>query len=417
MKTTLTIQGENFLLNGEPVYSEIPGSDPRMHGLLMNARFIQGIFDDKVDPSRFSRFGMRFDPESNTDGFIAALPQWYRYGLRAFTVGLQGGGPCFTIPNDQIENNPFSPDGREIAPAYLRRLKKILDAADALGMVVIVSALYCGQVRFLKNNDAARDAVLAAARWLRGGGWRNVIFEPANEYDLRPFQNYPIVNTPRGMAELLDLARRESGLPVGCSGAGGTLHEEVVRASDVILFHGNSQSRRSMANLIATARKWGSGKPIVCNEDSQAVSNMQVCVDHHASWGYYNGLTKQELATDWGIVDGEDRFFALRMALALGIPCDVPSPDDQYKLKGISKNECWNGNCWPRLSSLYPEKIDYVDFFHDGKWLYRSYEDPFSLYAVGNWLQRNFPETEGVVRAEVVFPNGEKIVREGRIGE
>jgi hypothetical protein len=29
----------------------------------MNARFIQGIFDDKADPGRFSRFGYDWDAE------------------------------------------------------------------------------------------------------------------------------------------------------------------------------------------------------------------------------------------------------------------------------------------------------------------------------------------------------------------
>jgi hypothetical protein len=107
-KTNLTIQGEHFYINGQKVYSEIPGSRPEAHGLLMNARFIQGIFDDKADCSRYKRFGRQFDPERNTDDLIAALPEWYRYGLRAFTVGFQGGGPCFTINNSTIDNNPLA---------------------------------------------------------------------------------------------------------------------------------------------------------------------------------------------------------------------------------------------------------------------------------------------------------------------
>ena len=100
--------------------------------------FIQGVFDDTVDPSRFNRFGRCFDAQMNTDALIAALPQWYRCGLRAFTVGFQGGGPCFTVPNDQIVNNPFSPDGLHMDETYLSRMAKLLNAADQLGMAVIV---------------------------------------------------------------------------------------------------------------------------------------------------------------------------------------------------------------------------------------------------------------------------------------
>ncbi len=417
MKTNLTISGENFLMNGKLVYSEIEGSNPRMHGLLMNARLIQGIFDDKADATRFNRFGMTFDPEENTDALIAALPGWYKYGLRAFTVGLQGGGPCFTVPNGEIINNPFSPDGLHIDEAYLARLTRLLNAADELGMAVIVSALYCGQIRHLDGAQAVINAIRTTANWLRDGGWKHIIFEPANEYDIHLFKDYPIVMEHQSMVGLLDLARRESGLPVGCSGGGGTLNAEVARASDVILFHGNGQPRHAMANLIANARKWAPGKPIVCNEDSQAITNLQVCMDHHVSWGYYNGLTKQEMATDWGVLKGEDLFFALRIAENVGIPCESLAADEQYMLIGISKNECWNGKCWPRIASLYPETINYVDFYVDGTWLYRSYDDPFSLYYIANWIQGPLKRTEGLLRAEITLANGNKLVREGCIGE
>ena len=417
MKTNLTISGENFLINGKLVYSEIEGSNPQMHGLLMNARLIQGIFDDKADATRFNRFGMTFDPEKNTNALIAALPEWYRYGLRAFTVGLQGGGPCFTVPNGEIINNPFSPDGLHIDGEYLARLTRLLNAADELGMVVIVSALYCGQIRHLNGAQAVINAVRTTANWLRDGGWKNIIFEPANEYDIDLWKDYPIVKEHQSMVGLLDMARRESGLFVGCSGGGGILNAEVARASDVILFHGNGQPRQAMANLIANARKWAPGKPIVCNEDSQAITNLQVCMDHHVSWGYYNGLTKQEMATDWRIRKGEDHFFALPIAVNVGIQWEKLTKNEQYLLMGISKTECWNGKCWPRISSLYPETINYVDFYVDGEWLYRCYDDPFSLYYISNWLQGPLNRTEGLVRAEITLTNGEKLVREGCIGE
>ena len=93
MKTKLSIDGDRFRINGSLVYSELPHADPSCHGLLMNARMIQGVFDDKAEPERFQRFGKHFSPEQNTDDLIAALPQWYAHGLRAITVGFQGGGP------------------------------------------------------------------------------------------------------------------------------------------------------------------------------------------------------------------------------------------------------------------------------------------------------------------------------------
>ena len=82
-KTKLQICNTKFLINGELTYSEYPDCPEENRGLLMNARFIQGIFDDKADASRFERFGRHFDPEENTASLIAALPAWYAHGLRA----------------------------------------------------------------------------------------------------------------------------------------------------------------------------------------------------------------------------------------------------------------------------------------------------------------------------------------------
>ena len=57
-KTNISIENESFLINGQLTYSEINTSKPQAHGLLMNARFIQGIFDDQADPGRFARWGL-----------------------------------------------------------------------------------------------------------------------------------------------------------------------------------------------------------------------------------------------------------------------------------------------------------------------------------------------------------------------
>ena len=75
MKTRLTIQEDKFLINGQYTYVEI--KDTRYEGFLMNARFIQGVFDDASGRERYQRFGRVFDPEKNTDDLIRALPEWY----------------------------------------------------------------------------------------------------------------------------------------------------------------------------------------------------------------------------------------------------------------------------------------------------------------------------------------------------
>ena len=146
-KTSLIIKGSKFLINNKLTYNEIEGCS--YQGLLMNARFIQGVFDDKAGRERFHRFGRRFDPQENTELLLHALPTWYEAGIRAVTVGFQGGGPCFTIDNTTIENNPYGSDGKQIDTAYLERMGRIIDEADRIGMVIIVSLFYGSQTRFL----------------------------------------------------------------------------------------------------------------------------------------------------------------------------------------------------------------------------------------------------------------------------
>jgi hypothetical protein len=386
--THLDIQGESFLINDKLTYAEIAGSEPSVHGLLMNARFIQGIFDDQADPARFARFGHEtYDPAANTARLVAALPQWHEHGLRAFTVGIQGGGPCFTINNRTIENNPFGEDGTHLDPAYAERLDTLIRGADAAGMVVIVSYFYGDQALRLKDGKAVRNAVTTASRFLKDGGYTNIIIEIANEMNVGPFrEHHPLIYYPEGMVTLIDLARVESGgLPVGCSGTGGYSNREVAEASDVLLIHGNGCSRQRFYNLIQTVKSWDLGRPIVTNEDSQAIGQLDVAFKTRTSWGYYNNMTKQEPPADWFITPGEDTFFARRMAEGLGISISPLPEAEQYYLQGLEPQMTYNGQRWLRLASLYPETINYVDFYRNGELFYTSYDEPFSIHFHSNW--------------------------------
>lgn len=388
-KTKLSIEHEKFLINGRLVYGETDHVPAKHHGLLMNARFIQGVFDDAADPQRFARFGYdRWDPEAQTDRLIRALPDWYRYGLRAFTVGFQGGGPCFTIDNKTISNNPFGADGTTLDPACAARMDRLIRAADDAGMVVIASFFYAGQCHRLADGAAVRNAVETASNFLRDGGYANVVIEVANEMDVRPFESHPLIYYPEGMASLIEWARAESGgLPVGCSGTGGYLSREVAAASDVVFVHGNGLTRQQYCNMIRTVRSWQLDRPIVCNEDSQALGNMQTSLDQGVSWGYYNDLTKQEPPTDWRITPGEDRFFAQRMAEGLGIEVPPIPASEQFYLQGLEPKATVDGKRWIRVASLYPEQIGRVDFYRDGKLFYQCYDEPFTVNFICNWKQ------------------------------
>ncbi len=386
-KTTLNINNTQFTINNQLTYSDISGTKPDAHGLLMNARFIQGIFDDKANPSRFSRFGYDWDAEANTDRLIAALPTWKRYGLLAFTVGLQGGMPVLTIENSSINNNPFSEDGKNIEPAYLKRLDRVLQAADDLGMIVIVSILYQGQSNRMSDGRCIRNAVTSACRFLKETAYTNVIIEVANEYDVGYFKNHPIVFYPEGISSLIDLARHElGGLPVGSSGGGLVYSPEVSRASDVILVHGNGGTEQTYYNLIRNVQALNLNRPIVCNEDSPRFTQLKVALKTKTSWGYYNNHTKQEPPADWFITRGEDQFFAWRMADAIGLEVpDIPS-DEQFYFQGFEKAYTYQGQRWIRLASLYPERIDYVEFFRNGELFDITFEEPYYSLHQTTWI-------------------------------
>ena len=413
--TSLSIQGESFLINGTLTYAEIDGSNPNARGLLMNARFIQGIFDDKADPARFARWGhSEWNADAQTDGLIAALPEWYSYGLRAFTVGIQGGGPCFTVDNDTIDNNPFGEDGKQFEPAYADRLDRLIRAADEVGMVVIVSYFYGSQTQRLRDGRAVRDAVTTASRFLKDGGYTNVIIEVANEHDIPPFLDHPIIYYPEGVATLCDLARTESGgLPVGCSGKGGSYYREIAEASDVIIIHGNGCTRQRLYNMIHDIQRWGLNRPIVTNEDSHAVGQLAVTYKTRTSWGYYNNMTKQEPPTDWSVMPGEDVYFARRMAEGIGIELPPLPKDEQYHLHGFEPNLTYEGERWIRFASLYPETINYVDYYRNGALYYVSYDEPFPIHYKSNWRQGGVTTGAGDTwKAVVHLRDGEVIEKE-----
>ncbi|MCL2833473.1 MAG: glycoside hydrolase family 5 protein [Treponema sp.] len=414
MKTKLTIDKQKLKINGKLIYSEIEGNSVDVHGLMMNARFIQGIFDDKENPQKYARFGWKqWDPERHTDELIKALPLWYSYGLRAFTVGLQGGMPVFTIENSAINNNPFSDDGLKIDPSYLNRLDRLIRAADEIGMIVIVSLFYQGQSPRMKTGTIMMNAVKTASQWLKDQNYTNIIIEIANEHTVGNFKNRPVICDPESIITLMEISRQASGgIPAGCSEGGAEMNIEVARASDIILIHGNNARRQSYCNFIKKVKSWTLNKPIVCNEDSPCFTNLDVAIDTQTSWGYYNNLSKQEPPADWGIANAEDLFFARRMAGRLGIKIPKLPEEEQYILDGVTGRYELNGERWVRLSAEYPELINYVDFFQNGKFIDRAYDEPFYVNFTNTWTQSGYKtQTGDIWNANIYLLDGRVLER------
>jgi hypothetical protein len=186
-RTVVSIEGEKFLLNGKPTYAHRVWDGVSIEGMLMNSRMVQGSFDD-LNPATRSRWtfpdGKPWDADRNTREFIAAMPEWKRHGLLAFTLNLQGGSPEGYSREQPWINNAFESDG-SLRADYKARTARILDRANELGLVVILGLFYFGQDERLNDEAAVIRAVDESIDWLFARGDRHVIIEINNECNVR----------------------------------------------------------------------------------------------------------------------------------------------------------------------------------------------------------------------------------------
>ena len=54
----------------------------------------------------------------------------------------------------------------------------------------------------------------------------------------------------------------------------------------------------------------------------------------------------------------------------------------------MEPNKIQDGKRWIRLAALYPEKIDTVEYFRNGKPMGIAYEEPFYPDYVETWIQK-----------------------------
>src|SRR6185503_9142768 len=182
-RTSVSIVGDEFFVNGRPTYEGRTWKGNKIQGLLFNSRMVQGIFEDR-NPGTARQWAYldtgKFDPERNTREFIAAMPEWRQHGLLAFTLNLQGGSPQGYAQSQPWHNSAIEADG-SLRSDYLGRLQRILDRADQLGMIVIMGYIYFGQDQRLSGEPAVQRAVDEATQWLLERGYRNVLVEINNE--------------------------------------------------------------------------------------------------------------------------------------------------------------------------------------------------------------------------------------------
>jgi CubicO group peptidase (beta-lactamase class C family) len=268
--TRVAVKNDRWFLNDAVTYR-----GAKAEGRLMNVRMVNAVFEDAKRPG--------FSAEANTERFLKALPQYVDHGVRAFTINLQGGMPGY----EGAVNSAFDAAGN-LRGSYLGRVRRVIEACDRLGAVVVLGCFYQRQDQILADDNAVRAGVVNVAQWLKGCGFTNVVLEIANEFGHAGF-DHRLLKTAAGQVELIGLAKKtHAGLLVSTSGlGGGTLAAEVARAADFLLVHFNDTKLDDIGVRIKALKRYG--KPIVCNEDARTgvagAQAAQRCVANGASWG------------------------------------------------------------------------------------------------------------------------------------
>jgi hypothetical protein len=269
-ETRVSIRDGRWQINDRVTYPGTPAE-----GLLINVRMVNSVFEDRHRPD--------FDAEANTDRFLARVPDYAAHGVRAFTICLQGGMPGY----EGALNSAFQPDG-SLRASYLGRVRRVIDACDRQGLVVILGCYYQRQDQVLEDEAAVRRGLTNVVDWIGRSGFRNVVLEIANEFDHRGF-DHRLLRSVEGQRELIRLAKQKApGLLVSTSGLGhGRYPDRVAEVADFLLIHFNGTRVDDIPDRIAALKKHG--KPIVCNEDNKrgetAARAAELCVANGASWG------------------------------------------------------------------------------------------------------------------------------------
>lgn len=329
-KTMVSIEADEFFINGKPTYEGRYWKGHKVQGLLLNSRMVQGIFDDLNAETRALFVypdTRKWDPNRNTDEFVAAMDEWRSYGLNSFTINLQGGSPVGYGNQKNWINSAFREDG-SLRADFMIRLGKILKKADDLNMVVMLGLFYFGQDQNLRDEQAIVEGVRNAINWLFEKGYRNVLIEINNECNIKQYDHE--ILKPERVHELIVMVKgmEKNGYryPVSTSYGGGFVPlPNVVKVADFILIHGNGvKGYEAMHALIDATRKVDGYRtmPVVVNEDDhfdfdKEKNNFTAAVEQYVSWGYFDyrkdgedfSVGYQTVPVDWGINSDRKKAF------------------------------------------------------------------------------------------------------------
>lgn len=344
--TAVSIEQDDFLINGQVTYPGRRFRGGRVEGLLLNSRMVQGIFDDANGETRslWDYPDGAWDADRNTREFVRHMPTWQACGLNSFTLNLQGGSPFGYSREQPWRNSAFTPEG-ELQGPYMDRLRLILDRADDLGMAVILGFFYFGQFAMFESEADIVNAVDNATDWILAQGYAHVLVEIGNETDITRTP-YGYGTSPVCAARCHELIRRVQERSAGrvhspagrllCSTSlkGASVPEaNLMKAADFLLLHGNGvDDPDRIADMVRSCRRHShyKGQPILFNEDDhyrfgEPWNNMSAAAAEHAGWGFFDYRREgedwnegfQSVPVDWSI--GSDRkrtFFRLVSEMA-----------------------------------------------------------------------------------------------------
>ncbi len=336
--TEVSILEDCFFINGQPTYPGRFWEGHKIEGLLMNARLVQGIFDD-LNPDTVPKWQYpdthTWDPDRNTHEFIQAMDAWRLHGMLALTINLQGGSPEGYSRHQPWENSAIRADGT-LRPEYMQRLTRICDRADELGMIVILGIFYFGQAHRLQDESAIHRAVDSTVEWVFEHDYRNILIEVDNECDVQYQQ--PLLR-PEGVPTLIRQVKAHSSggrrLLASVSLGGRAIPPaNILSAVDFVLLHGNgADDPQTITQMVLTTRQ-AEGyhrQPVLFNEDDhfdfeQPLNNMTSAICQYAGWGFFDyrmpgeGFDEgyQSVPVNWSISSARKRGFFNKLSEITG---------------------------------------------------------------------------------------------------
>jgi hypothetical protein len=332
--TIVSISGTRFTINAQVTY---PGR--RARGLLLNSRMANAVIDDE-NPDTVGQWAYpdthAWDPQRNTDEFVAMLPAYAANGLNMVTVSLQGGlldpeqgDPRIVHPEIVTA---FGPDG-SLKAAWMARLDQVIRAADTNGVIVDVSLFYRFQDERITTDAGIVNAVNNVTDYLVGGGYTNVLLEICNECSVSGIDHANLNKDE--IWKLIRRAQVRSGGKLLTSSSFGGIHnpplpESVIRQADFISLHCNNQTPSEMTTTLqqvrATASYQAEPKPIEFTECGSDLAKMEAAIAGRAGWGYHDqGLNNywdgfQSPPINWSINTDLKRAFFDRTRRYAGLP-------------------------------------------------------------------------------------------------